>query len=328
MKIDFVVPWVDGADVEWQKSKLLHTGVATDISDVRYRDWGGFKYWFRSVENYAPWVNRIFLITAGQVPSWLNTNHPKLCLIDHKDYIPDECLPTFSSHAIELNLHRVIDLSENFVYFNDDMFLNDFVNEDDFFCQGKPRLSAVLNEFTPTVINDTFQHFLCNDIAFINTYFNKKEVIKHNFRKWFTVKYGRYVLKNIFYALGCDRFSMIQNFHMPSPMLKSTYKKVWTLEYDLLYKTSLHKLRDNSDVNQYIMSYYDICSGNFAPKNPSTGKYYEIGKRSDVIVSDILNGYHKMICINDAMCDNYTDEIQKIMSAFDKKFPDKSTYEL
>ena len=41
----------------------------------------------------------------------------------HEDYLPDEYRPAFSSHPIELNLHRIKGLSERFVYFNDDMYL-------------------------------------------------------------------------------------------------------------------------------------------------------------------------------------------------------------
>jgi hypothetical protein len=59
------------------------------------------------VEKYAPWVNRVFFITCGQCPPWLNRNHPKLRLVDHKDFIPLEYLPTFNSMTIELNLHRI-----------------------------------------------------------------------------------------------------------------------------------------------------------------------------------------------------------------------------
>ena len=93
MKIDFVVPWVDGSDLEWQKQKELYTGVPQKLDDVRYRDGGIFKYWFRAVEQYAPWVNCIYLVTNGQIPIWLNRNHPQIRLVSHKENIPEEYLP-------------------------------------------------------------------------------------------------------------------------------------------------------------------------------------------------------------------------------------------
>ena len=114
-KIDFVIPWVDGSDREWQKEKQRYSGnLAQDDRDIRFRDWGMLKYWFRGVEKYAPWVNNIYFVTCGHLPSWLNTSHPKLKIIRHSDYMPADYLPTFSSHPIELNMHRIKDLSEYF----------------------------------------------------------------------------------------------------------------------------------------------------------------------------------------------------------------------
>ena len=122
--IDFVLIWVDDSDIEWQKSKARYKGeeLKFNVNDVRYRDWGTLKYWFRAVEKYAPWVHKIHFVTCGHVPEWLNLNHPKLNFVKHEDYIPAEFLPTFSSHAIELNLHRIKGLANKFVYFNDDTF--------------------------------------------------------------------------------------------------------------------------------------------------------------------------------------------------------------
>ena len=65
-KIDFVVPWVDSNDPEWIKS-YNHYRPEKPIQDTaRFRDWGIFRYWFRAVERYAPWVNKVFLITNGK----------------------------------------------------------------------------------------------------------------------------------------------------------------------------------------------------------------------------------------------------------------------
>ena len=96
MKIDFVLIWVDGSDRDWLTEKQKYegkrsessAGKETDIDDElnRYRDWDNLKYWFRSIEKNAPWVNKIYFVTCGQTPSWLNTGNDKLVLINHKDY--------------------------------------------------------------------------------------------------------------------------------------------------------------------------------------------------------------------------------------------------
>ena len=90
-KIDFVIPWVDGGDPEWLKQKNEYSGKKTseeDARDIRFRDWDTLKYWFRGVEKFAPWVNKIHFITWGHLPEWMNTENPKLHIVNHKDYIP------------------------------------------------------------------------------------------------------------------------------------------------------------------------------------------------------------------------------------------------
>ena len=121
-KIDFVVLWVDGNDPDFIREKNKYTSNSLQVDNDgdnlhRYRDYGTFNYWFRMVEKHAPWVNNIYLITNGQKPEWLNLNHPKLKWVRHSDFMPEEYLPTFNSAAIELNLHRIEGLSENFVFF-------------------------------------------------------------------------------------------------------------------------------------------------------------------------------------------------------------------
>ena len=111
-EIDFVLTWVDGADPEWQKEKyarMLKLGVISEADDrtERYRDWGILPYWFRGVEKFAPWVRTIHFVTYGHLPAWMNVNHPKLHIVNHSDYIPYKYLPTFNSHTIEWNFHKI-----------------------------------------------------------------------------------------------------------------------------------------------------------------------------------------------------------------------------
>ena len=122
-QIDFVVTWVDGNDPVWQEAKSHYAPADADIRAARYRDWEQLKYWFRAVEKYAPWVNKIHFVTFGHLPKWLNIDNPKLHIVKHEDFIPKEYLPVFNSTAIEIYLHCIPGLSENFVYFNDDFYL-------------------------------------------------------------------------------------------------------------------------------------------------------------------------------------------------------------
>ena len=88
-KIDFVLPWVDGSDKEWLASKrkydpsvdTLSTCIPEVNDDCRYRDYSLLKYWFRGVERFAPWGNRVFFVTCGQKPDWLNESNPDYCFV-------------------------------------------------------------------------------------------------------------------------------------------------------------------------------------------------------------------------------------------------------
>jgi hypothetical protein len=90
--------------------------------ECRFYDNDELKYSLRSVERFAPWVNKIYIVTDNQVPEWLNVNHPKIRIVDHTEIMPPEALPTFNSIALEARLHHIKGLSEHFLYANDDMF--------------------------------------------------------------------------------------------------------------------------------------------------------------------------------------------------------------
>ncbi len=191
--VDFVIAWVDGNDKEWQKQRQKYkSGFMEDNSEVRFRDWDNLQYWFRGVEEYAPWVNHIYFITWGHVPQWLNLDNPKLKIVNHKDYIPEKYLPTFNSHTIELNMHRIQGLSRQFVYFNDDMFLTAPVTKEMFFKNDLPRDTFALNVICYG--KDTAGLFNTNDMMVVNTYFDKVIQQKKYWKKWFHPKNG---MKNV-----------------------------------------------------------------------------------------------------------------------------------
>ena len=329
-KIDFVVLWVDGSDPVWREEKNkydIHSN--TDARDIRYRDWDLMKYWFRSVAENAPWVNKIFFVTWGHIPSFLNTEHPKLRIVKHSDYIPKEFLPTFSSHPIENNLFRIEDLSEHFVLFNDDMFINKTINPNVFFKKGKPRYEAVEgNIFANGNGENIFSHILINDISLINKYFKKYSVYKKNLVKWFTPLYGFDLLRNIC-LFPWSYFQHIKNPHLPIPILKSTMEKVWKLEPKIMEKTSEHKFRDASDVNNYVFKYWDICEGNFIPIG-NQGSAYHVNslKTAKKVCDDILGKKSKLICINDNIeSDLFLNVKEIIVNSFLIRYPNKCDFE-
>ena len=320
--------WVDGNDPEWQKEKNLYdkSNKTGDSTDVRFRDWENLRYWFRAVEKFAPWVNTVHFVTWGHLPEWLDTTNPKLNIVNHKDYIPEKYLPTFNANTIELNLHRINGLSEQFVYFNDDMFLTAPVNPEDFFKDGKP-----LDTYALDCIyfgKKSAGHFNGNDLEIINTRFNRKRAMKQHFGKWYTPKNGvKRVVKTIALSMW-PYFPGVYYNHLPSNFLKSTFETLWELEGETLDETCCDKFRTKNNCNQWLMKFWQLADGAAVPSR-SKGYCFHI---REAIFGDMLkaieNGSYKLICINDtAKTENFDKKKQQVIEAFEKLLPEKSSFE-
>lgn len=340
MKIDFIITWVDGNDPIWKEEKTKYSGKTSGDNRVkRYRDWDFLNYWFRSIESCAPWVNKIHFVTYGHVPVWLNTKHPKLNIVNHKDYIPAQYLPTFSCRPIELNLHRIPGLTENFVYFNDDMFLLQPVKMEDFFRDGLPCDTAILNasHISGLDINGDFlkpENYNTSNVMNlvpINRNFDKKRSIKMNFGKWFSIKYGMEALIRTALLLPWSNFTGFRNLHLPYSYKKKTFEEVWEKEEHLLDRACRHKFRDCTDISSRVMSFWQIAAGEFAPRSPHEGKYYSICNdelKNEQLFKAIGNKKHKMVCINDEYSGSDFESVKdRLIDCFGKAFPSKSTFE-
>jgi hypothetical protein len=136
--VDVVYTWVDGSDPAWQQRRRDYQPPAgADPSAghaARYLSREELRYSLRSIAMFARWVRTIHLVTDAQVPDWLDTTHPQLHLVDHRDLFHDpSVLPVFNSHAIESQLHRIDGLAERYLYFNDDVLLGRPVQPELFF---------------------------------------------------------------------------------------------------------------------------------------------------------------------------------------------------
>ena len=330
--IDIVIIWVDGNDPEWQKERAKYNPEGnTDSSVARYRDWDNLKYVFRGIEQFAPWVNKVFFVTWWHLPKWLNIDCPKLKIVKHEDYIPAEYLPTFSTHPIELNIHRINGLSEHFIYFNDDMFLIQKTKPEDFFKNGKPCDSAILSVHSYS--EASYVSFAAlRATGLINKYFDFRRTIKANLSKWINPKYGKMLLRSLV-LLGCPMFPGFWQHHLPPSCCKSTYTELWKKEYDLLNETSLRKFRHTLNVNQWFFRNWEIASGNFYPRSvKKTGKYFGISNIEDIygIKKYIENQKGKMICLNDEVKneDDFYEIKNTIALCLEKFMPDKSEFEI
>ncbi len=326
-KIDFVLIWVDGSDKEWRAEKAKYSG--EDKRESKYRDWDLLRYWFRGVETFAPWVNKVHFVTCGHLPSWLNTECPKLNIVKHSDYMPKQDLPTFSSHPIELNLHRIPGLAEHFSYFNDDMYIVRAVKPEDFFKNGIPRDRAVL---TVNCVKESWeiQHINNQDTSVINEEFDFKQCISKNHKKWFSYKYGKEVLRNL-WLLPCPRFPGFKHEHANSNFLKSTFEEVWDKYPDVLNKTSLNKFRTHLDVNQWVFKDWQIAKGKFVPSGIQS-HFIDLkhNNKLDEACRYIEEQKTNVLCINDAenIDDALFNEMKKrLKTSFNAILPEKSSFE-
>lgn len=326
--IDFVVTWVDGSDERWRREKRLWkeklTGQADDREE-RYRDFGLFRYWFRGVEKNAPWVRRVYFVTADQVPEWMNTDCEKLVVTNHRDYIPKEYLPTFSSHPIELNFHRIPGLSRRFVYFNDDMFLLRPVGPEFFFKGEKPRDMLALQPIVANESDDTMPYIFLNNAMVLARHFRKRDRI----RNYFHIGYPLYHFLYNVLELSFPRFTGLYTPHGPSALKRSVYEELWEKEPRIMHETCLHRFRSREDVSPYLLREWMKLSGDFVPVNVDRDLFYgDLSEDNSRILSVIRRRRKKIACINDSYHHvDFERTREQLQEAFESIFPEKSGFE-
>lgn len=149
MPIDAVITWVDGSDpahLQKLSGYLTAAGVSRPASahSTRFNDAGEIDYCIRSILRFAPWFRRIHIVSDAQAPALLERLQgtplaDRIHVVDHREIFRgfEQHLPCFNSRSIISMLWRIEGLAEQFVYFNDDMFLLREVAPEDFFRDGK-----------------------------------------------------------------------------------------------------------------------------------------------------------------------------------------------
>lgn len=330
MDIDFVITWVDMEDPKWKAEFSKYSGKKDNekngVSEARFRDYGFLKYWFRGVEKFAPWVRKIHFVTSGQKPEWLDENNPKINLVNHKDYIPAEFLPTYNSVVIERYLHKIPDLAEHFVYFNDDFYIINNISTERFFKNGVPCDIAVF-QYNPSW--SQWYKRIKNNLKIINKHFDKKEVMARDHDKWFHKSYGsrarwNYLLKPY------GKFITLRTPHNAQPYLKSTFEEVWAVAEKELTETSANRFRTVTDYTPELFRTWQICKGNFEPYNTySDTKMFPLMVKPKQAIKAIYNQSYTLICLNDNVhIRNYEQVMGNIKNAFESILPEKSSFEL
>ena len=328
--IDFVITWVDGSDKAWREEKACYdTTSGTDDNEERYRDWELLKYWFRGVEKYAPWVRKIHFVTWGHLPEWLNTEHEKLHIVRHEDYIPRKYLPVFNSNLIEIYMHKIEGLSENFVYFNDDFLLIRDTKPEDFFKDGKPCDMLAFQPVVANPVNPVMSHLYLNNSLVLCKHFNKRENVKAHPGNYFKIGYPPLYFCYNMLELAFPLYTGFYTVHGPSPFCKTTFEEIWEKEREALEAMSVNRFRSNTDLTPYLFREWQKLSNNFKPTNVLKDfAYFNIAKENQKLLNTIRKQKKKIICINDANIGSEFERVkQELQETFMQILPEVSSFE-
>lgn len=302
--IDLVVPYVNNLTSQWKQTYIKfctennYVERANSFNSERYRDWGYFRYFFRGVNNFLPFIRKVFLILQDedQIPTWLNEE--TVNIVFHRDFIPAEFLPTYNSTTIEMFLHRIEGLSEHFIYSNDDMYpLNSMTPEDFFSEKGKVKMGFRWSDIQPNALQ--FQK-VC-----LSCYTTVAQTVGA------TVEQGRFIVP----------------FHEMTPMIKSHNEKLFSLLRDKILD-GITPFRNEKNYNQYIFPIYELLTGNAEPPT-RTYIYANMEDKVDLIKNTIATTDANILVLND---NEKTDlkrwgEGREVRIAFEQKNLTRGKYE-
>lgn len=325
--VDFVLTYLDSTDPRWIAERLRYDSGFSDTMNgpERYRNPGNLRYWFRAIEQYAPWVRKIHLVTYGHVPEWLNSSHNKLNVVTHSSFIPNELLPTFSSRTIEFNLDRIPGLSERFINFNDDMFLNGPVSERDFFSGGNPVLELL---HAPVVPREDFSSTKLANMVAVNSRNDWKVGVKKSLD-------GRNGLRAFCANLLMAPFSIqsrsllgFREDHLPQALTKRLFAEARALYAGEITQSEQSKFRKRGTVNIWLLHDHARATGAFAPRSRAS-----FGSVVNLVPTESYEGHlasdRRVLCFNDSTATNgFEIEIERLNRALRKRFSTPSSFEM
>lgn len=246
--IDIVITWVDGNDPAHKSKKIKHlTGKnETSHNDIagaaRYSSTGEIYYCVASILRYAPWVHKIYIVTDNQDPhvdEFVARNFPEnkvpIEIVDHtvifRGY--EQYLPTFNSLSIGQMLWRIPGLSENFLYFNDDIFLVSENKQSDWFHDKQTVLYARKFNVKWAALLRWAKHLLQHH----KTFGHKDPMLN-----------AANMMKSDFFFL---------HPHGPVPMSRLWYEKFYTEHPEWLHANIKHRFREPSQFSSLVCYYLD-----------------------------------------------------------------------
>ena len=308
--IDLVYLWVDGNDPKWQAKRNAFFGRKVENSSSnfngRYVNNDELKFSLRSVERYAPWIRKVFIVTDNQKPKWLDISNPKIQIIDQNDILPDKSLPCFNSNVLEHFLYKVPNLSEHFLLSNDDMFFNKTVLPTTFFAKdGFPIIRLNRKPFR------RFRWFLREQIfkkphkLYSKALFNAAELVKHKF--------------GVFYN-GLPHHNL--DSYLKSDCLRVA-EHIFKNEIDL---TKMNHFRSANDIQRIVYSYVALAEKRGHLQYVSSKESLHVHIQKNRHYEKLIKFNPTFFCMNDTEYADDNDRM-KLKMWLSTRFPEKSKFE-
>jgi hypothetical protein len=252
--IDVVFTWVDSNDENHFKKIAKYRNEILNNKKflTRYNSINEIEYAVNSVLKYASFIRNIYIVTDNQTPKFLlkdNKKYDKVKIIDHTELFKENnnYLPTFNSISIESMLYNIPNLSEHFIYFNDDFFLVNNTTISDFFIEGKPVIRGKWEVFDSDKIIRSVYKKILKELKL----YSKED--KHGYKK---------SQQNAARLLKFTKYLKIN--HTPTPMRKSVIKSFLEKNNDILLKNIKYKFRHPSQfMIQSLSNHLDILNDEY-----------------------------------------------------------------
>jgi hypothetical protein len=311
MEIDLVYLWVDGNDPAWRERKRAFLGEPPDDGGetnctARWADNDELRYSLRSAERFAPWIRRVFIVTDGQTPAWLDTSNPRVTIVDHREIMPPQALPCYNACVIEHFIYRIPGLAEHFLYSNDDTFFGAPLTPDFFFAaDGYPILRL--------------KRKICGKL---------REAVK----RWLKVGYGHYRRALLRSARQVERvtgryFSGIPHHNIDS-YRKSDYRRAVEDVFGDEVESSLsHSIRTEGDFHRSAIALWTLATGHAHRKYVARkSESCRIGVHKPDYMETIRRYSPRLFCLNDSQRASDADR-ERIRPFLEELFPEPSSFE-
>lgn len=210
-----VYTWVNGSEACYNERRK-RAGLSRGGSS-RDKEMGELKYSIRSLLKFAPWLEGpIFIVTPGHVPEWLDTNNPRIRVVDQDDLLPKEkpnmAIPTFDTNVIEQYLHKVPGVSDVFIHMNDDyLFVKPVAPHRLFSCDGGLRMLTEINHIrhVPAQKTNAWLASVRNTVQLMDATYGGEHVV--NFLKHAPFVYSRQAFNEIHRKFGKELNAMLSH---------------------------------------------------------------------------------------------------------------------